>query len=340
MYRLWIQSNSTTHTPTGVAIGTHGMKGRILYRRGTRLLAAGMLGLASNAIEAQRPPAGSADGESMSPWAYSIRGGAVQQFESDLDEGGAYSADRFYIQAGANRLMGPRRFAGLSIGYGYDNYTFAGDSGFSGLDPWSNVNTLRLSAPIRWPVREKWALFALPTLRATAQSGANLGEGLSGGILGGASYKISETLSIGPGLGLLTDIEEGISAFPILLVDWKITSSLALRTGRGLAATRGPGLELGWDPSQAWSLAVGARYDSFRFRLDDDGPSPGGVGEEKGFPVYLSASYNAIPRLRLSALGGMTFGGSLRLEDERGDLIAQSDYDPAPFLGLVFDIKL
>jgi len=288
----------------------------------------------------QGPPSDTAGRDSSSPWVYSLRGGALHQFESDLDKQGSFSVDRFYVQASANRFMGPGRFAGLSIGYGYDNFHFPGTVGFGGLDPWGGVNSLRLSAPIRWPLKDQWSLFALPTIRATAESDADLGRGLSGGILGGASYKLSETFSIGPGLGLLTDIEEGISAFPILLIDWKITSNLTLRTGRGLAATRGPGLELGWDASQAWSLAIGARYEASRFRLDNDGPSPDGVGEEKGFPVYLSASYNGIPRLRLSALGGMTFGGSLRLEDEKGDLIVQSDYDPAPFLGVVFDIKL
>lgn len=290
---------------------------------------------------ADSPPRGGPPGsESGSPWSWSVRGGAVHQFESDLDKEGAFSVDRFYLQAGVNRFMGPGRFAGLSFGYGYDNYRFPGNSGFGGLDPWGGVNTLRLSAPVRWPLQNQWSLFALPTIRTTAESGASFSDGVSGGILGGASYKFSDSLSIGPGLGLISDIEEGLSVFPILLIDWKITRELTLRTGRGLAATRGPGLELGWDPSQAWSLAVGARYEAFRFRLDDDGVAPGGVGEEKGFPLYLSASYNAIPRARISALGGITFGGSLRLEDSKGDLIVQSDYDPAPFLGLVFDIKL
>ena len=42
----------------------------------------------------------------------------------------------------------------------------------------------------------------------------------------------------------------------------------------------------------------------------------------------------------MNLLGGVTLGGQLRLEDDDGNRITESDFDPAPFLWLVFDVRL
>jgi hypothetical protein len=146
-------------------------------------------------------------------------------------------------------------------------------------------------------------------------------------------------LTIGPGLGVLSQLEDSASVFPILIVDWKITDRISLETGRSLGATRGPGLNLDYRLSDSWSFGLGARYESLRFRLDDKGAAPGGVGEGSSIPLYLSATYSRGRDLQVSAIAGVDLNGELRLEDSEGRRLARDDYETAPFLGVTFNVR-
>jgi hypothetical protein len=91
--------------------------------------------------------------------------------------------------------------------------------------------------------------------------------------------------------------------------------------------------------SEHWKLALGGRYEKLRFRLNQDGSTPNGVGEERGAPVYLGATWEWRKNQSISLLGGVKFGGQLQLEDASGTEQGSSDYDPAPFLGLAVNLR-
>jgi hypothetical protein len=280
--------------------------------------------------------AGAASAQPSSPWRTQLQGGAVHQFETDLDDGGDLSVDRLFIEGGLIYAFDPRRSVGVALAYGYDGYDFSGDGGLAGLDPWDGVNEYRVSAPVRWGFGERFDLFAVPSIRWTAETSVNFGEGMSGGVNAGFSYKVNDSLRIGPGIGVFTEIEDSVSVFPIFVIDWLITDALALRTGAGLGATRGPGLTLSYRGVEDWEFTLGARYEKYRFRLDDGGVAPDGVGEESAVPLFLSAAYDPLPFVRLSAVGGVDIGGELSLEDSSGREIEAAEFDPAPFLGVTF----
>jgi hypothetical protein len=114
---------------------------------------------------------------------------------------------------------------------------------------------------------------------------------------------------------------------------------MSLRTWRGFASTRGPGLSLVWDASELWSFSLGGRYEKERFRLDDGGIAPDGIGQETSVPLYLGITRSFGRTASFSVIAGAKLGGRLRLEDEYGDLLEQSDYDTAPFAGATFDVR-
>lgn len=270
------------------------------------------------------------------PWQVTVRGGAVHQLDSDLDAGGKYSVDRAAIELGLGYATGPRDSFGLSLGYSVDDYSFDGDAGLAALDPWGEINEYQLSASIRRGIGERFDLFALPFVRWSTEDGGDRGQGRTTGLIAGINYRVNDRLRIGPGFGVFEEIEDGVSAFPILLIDWQITDTLSLETGGGLAATRGPGLELKSTAFDGWTLGLGARYENFQFRLDEVGTAPDGVGEEEAVLSYLVASYEAHPAFTLSVVAGMEFAGELTLRDADGTKLASDDADPAPYLGLAF----
>lgn len=272
-------------------------------------------------------------------WQARLEAGAVHQFESSLDSGGDMSAERFFASAGASRVVNGRWRIGAALGYGEDRYDFSGRDGFGALDPWDRVRELRISAPLQYFANDTWTVYAIPSLRFNAESGAALSDGTTAGLLAGAAYRVSDRLSIGPGLGVFSELEDDASIFPILLIDWQISDTLSLETGGGFAASRGPGLQLRWQYSPRWQFALGGRYEKTRFRLDDDGPAPEGVGEDRAVPLYALAELRVAPDTTLTLIGGAELGANLRLEDDAGARVTDSDLSSAPFAGALFQAR-
>ncbi|MEA3641983.1 MAG: hypothetical protein VBE63_18885 [Lamprobacter sp.] len=276
---------------------------------------------------------------SADAWRLRLDTGALHRWQTDINDGGEVELDAWAIRLGADQAVAPDLRLGLSASYGERQYRFEGETGFGALSPWSRVRELRLSGLISWKADERWNLFAVPSIRWTAEEGADLSDGQTGGLIAAASYRVSDRLSIGPGFGIFSGLEDDVDWFPILAIDWRLTDSLALRTGSGFAATEGPGLVLAWQASERWSLSLGARYEKARFRLDDKGVAAAGVGQETAVPVYLGATRSFGSHLSLSLVAGIEFDGELRLEDANGGLIEKSRFDPAPFGGATLDLR-
>lgn len=271
---------------------------------------------------------------------FTIQGGYLHQFSTDIDNGGDFSTERVFIQGTVNHAFSKQFFAGLTIGGGQDHYVFSGAKGFGGLEPWSRIRNLRISAPLRYQPEGSWSYLLIPSLSYAYESNASISDSQTWGLLAGASYRVNENLSIGPGIGVFSQLEDDTSVFPILVINWQITPTLSLDTGRGFAATRGPGLQLNWRASDKWKLSAGGRYENARFRLDNKDIAVKGIGEDRSVTLFAAAEYQINSNAIVSGLLGADVGGNLRLEDERGNRIIQSDYDTAPLLALAFKLRL
>ncbi len=147
-------------------------------------------------------------------------------------------------------------------------------------------------------------------------------------------------MTIGPGIGAFTQLEESATVFPVLIINWKITDKFSLDTGGGLAATLGPGLTLSYRATPKLRIAVGGRYEKIRFRLDKDGSDPDGIGEDSSFPIFASCTYNINRKATVSLVGGVETGGELKLENSKGHTILEESYDPGIFSGITFRMRL
>jgi hypothetical protein len=268
-----------------------------------------------------------------------LEAGTVFGADAGLDGGGELSVDAWSVRLSGRRPVNEDLQLGLTAGVGEQRYHFSGDGDFSSLRPWGNVREARVSGSVFWQATDRWNLFAIPTLRWNAEQGASLSDGQIAGLLLATSYRFNDRLSIGPGVGVFSELEDDTDFFPILAVDWRITERLSFNTGRGLGASRGPGVAFNWDANDQWSISLGGRYEKNRFRLDDRGVAPGGVGQETSTPIYLAVTRKLGNIGSLSGLVGMGLNGSLRLEDASGDLLQRSDVEDAPFAGATFDIR-
>ena len=126
----------------------------------------------------------------------------------------------------------------------------------------------------------------------------------------------------------------------MITVNWRIDDAWTLRNGSfDLGSSGGAGLELAWAFAKKWELAVGDQYQTRRFRLDDSGVSPNGVGEETSVPIYTKLTWQFAPSATVYVFGGVVAGGELRLENSSGNKIGEEDYDPTGIVGLRLSVS-
>jgi hypothetical protein len=286
------------------------------------------------------PGLGEESTRQIGAWAGAVSGGATQQFDANFsDAPGDFSVSRGFLQGSFAYAWDRRTSVSLSVGGGIADYDFSPQASIGGEQPWEQIEDYRISLPMRFSPTEKTDVIVIPSVRTSAESGASLSDGRTEGVLAGVSWRLSDTLTIGPGFGWFSELGGGNTAFPIVVVDWKITEQLSLTTGRGMAASQGPGLTLNYQLAKNWKLGLTGRFERTRFSLDSDPGQQDRVGEDRSVPLLLVAEYSPWPMTSISIIAGAEFDGRLKLEDAAGDTIAVSEFDTAPVIGLAFSSR-
>jgi hypothetical protein len=267
-------------------------------------------------------------------------GGGVHQSEVDLsDSGGSFAVDRWFVSAGVDYAWDLRTSLGFSVGGGHSNYDFGDLAALGGAEPWNKIKDARVSATWRFGFGETGSLIIIPSVRFNGESGASSSDSSTYGLYAAAAWRINENLTIGPGIGVFSRLEDSSRIFPILAIDWNITDHWNLSTGRGLAASQGPGLMLSYELNEDWSLGLAGRYEDIEFRLDNEGPAAGGVGRDQSMPIVFMATLEPSKKFSLSVFTGIELNGTLKLKDALGDVVEESSYDPAALFGATFEIR-
>ena len=294
---------------------------------------------ATNAFSAQDVSENNLDRAATARWSAFAQGGLVQQMDTDIDGGGRFSVKRFFVQSGTTYSSGEGNSLSFVVDYRFDSYDFSGKTVFGGRQPWDDVHSFRFSIPCRWKINENWVGLISPTLHYSATNGIDFNDAVTGGGLAAFSYRYSDRLSIGAGLGLQSQLEDNTQLIPILLVQWKITDTLSLQSGRGTGTTPGPGLTLTWQPREKWSFSFGGSYQELRFRLHDKQTVSNGVGEHRSFPIFTGIEYRFNPKTAISLIGGIEAGGELSMADSEGRTVIEENHDHALFLGISFSAR-
>jgi hypothetical protein len=258
---------------------------------------------------------------------------AYYQFDSGLDGDGDFNVTGAQASLDVLHQFTREFAAGVSLRYGYEHWDFSGTPGAFGAVPWDNVNRPGVGIVLAYAPNDEWSFLAVPTLQWAYEQGASTGDALMGGAIVAATRRFSPTLSLGLGAGVFDEIGK-TQAFPFVLVDWQINERLRLGNPFRAGPAGGAGLELAYTVSDAWEVAAGGTWRSYRFRLDRDGPAPGGIGESRGIPLFLRTSYALARDARLDLLAGAVVGGKLKLMDADGNGVAEDDYGAAPIVGI------
>ena len=270
------------------------------------------------------------------PVGVTVVGGSVTglaQFEAGLDRGGDVEMAGAIVTAQAYHQFAPTFGAGLSLNYTYEDWSFSSVRGLLGTAPWGELHRPQLGAPMVWTPQAGTTVLVNPTVSWSYEQGADTSDALVWGALFGVTRQFSPDLTLGLGVGVFDDLEE-TRAFPVLLVDWRIDERWRLANPYRAGPSGGAGLELAYKFNDEWEFGGGGTWRSVRFRLDDTGPVPGGIGESRSVPLFLRTTWLASRDVRLDFYAGAAVGGNLKLMDRAGNDLADEDVDTAPFVGV------
>lgn len=271
--------------------------------------------------------------EAQAPPGLSVSVTPVYQFDSGLDSGGEAGYTAVLMSLGATRTLNEQSSLGVRLRLDYEDWRFDNPAGFGGAAPWDDLYRAGLSVPYSYVTTGGWRLGLTPTIESSGETGASFSDTFEYGATATVSRAIRPDLTLGLGVGVFERIED-TSAFPFIVVDWRITDRLRL-TNPFAAGPAGPaGLELSYKLDSNWTAGVGAAYRSYRFRLDEDGPFADGVGEHKFIPVFIQLGRDISRNLTLRLYAGAATGAKLRVEDKDGRRLYDEDQDPALMLGV------
>jgi len=275
-------------------------------------------------------------------WFTSLKVAGDSQLDAGLNDGGDYNRNRLSAQISQSYFWDPKNSASVSLGYQQLDYDFSGGNSttLAGSTPWDKIDILTISTPMRTNLNEHWSGFLLPYVRFSGESNADFSDAITSGIIAAASYRLNQHLSLGTGLAVSSQLEDSVSVFPLLLVNWAINDQLALNLGSNRDTNQGPGLSLSYRVNKKWLYTFGGYYEKSRFRLDKNGNIAGGVGEERAFPILVSATYQMNPGMKFMFVTGTKLGSQLRVEDSDGDKLFSESADPSLTAGISIAIRL
>jgi hypothetical protein len=262
----------------------------------------------------------------------------VYQGSASLDGGGDFSAWTTILRAGVAGDLGGGKRAGLVLNYDYSDYDFSTPTAFGGAAPWGAVQRYGVSAPLSFTRPDGWTLGLTPSVDWVHEKGADAGESLTWGAIATATRSFADGNRIGFGLAAFDRIGE-TRAFPLLIVDWRLSDRWRLVNPLPAGPTGPAGLELDYRLDGGWNLGIGAAWRSIRFRLKDNGPLAGGIAEEEGLPVFLRASRSVGPAATLSLYAGAVTAGRLTVMDASGRVLREADFGTAPLFGANFSMR-
>jgi hypothetical protein len=254
------------------------------------------------------------------------------QFKSNLDGGGDVSIAHYGISVGGAAPLTDRTGLGVSMNYSSEEYNFTSTNGLLVQNPWRQINRMGLAMRLGYKLTDQWSIGGGPVIQHAGEDGANFGDSLMYGGMVSAVYRANPNLTIGFGAGVFYRLEE-TRVFPSLIVSWKITDRLRLGNSYRLGTAGPAGLELSYKLDENWEAAAGGGHQSSRFRLDKDGSTPGGIGENSNWPVYARLSRKLGSALHLDLYVGAAFGGQMKLQDSSGNDIRSIDYNTTPLFG-------
>src|SRR5206468_639149 len=150
-------------------------------------------------------------------------------------------------------------------------------------EPFSTVYSLRVLPGIAYSLNNDWTILGGGIVELAGEGG--VGDAVTFGGYGGASYKFSDDFSLTFGAIIKTRLEDDTFIAPLIGLRWKIDEKLTIES-------EGLGIRASAKIDEQFSASVFGRYEVRDYRLEDDGSIPGGVVQDTRLPLGVSLTWS------------------------------------------------
>lgn len=290
---------------------------------------------AAPAAASAPPPAATAP-SAPGPLSFALTSGFQHTFSSDLRSApGKTRVSRADAEANIGYALpgdGPEAPSkwrlGLRARTEFSWYNFSGATGLAAAgNPGRAMNETDFLLTATHTLDSDWSYTVGGGVRSTRQSGADLGDSITGGGLLTVRYRFSPTLAIGGGALVTSRLEDSAQVIPLLSLEWNISDTLTL-------ASRGPGLVLTAKINDQWRAGIATGYETREFRLDDSAAVRSGVLRDHRVPVTASITWLPCRGFSLSLSAGVVVWQEYLLDNSNGVRVGSSKSKPAAVVGI------
>ena len=253
------------------------------------------------------------------------------QFRND-DGSGSVAVNRWGLRGGLPLINKEDNLLAIGARYALHRYDFDGTTA-----DWEAIHLANLGLASRWQLNEDWLLGNFAVIGISAEESSDKADGFNFNYISIAQYKWNDRLSIGPGVGISSQVDQDLSVFPIIAVNWQINDEWKFASGPSQFAPSGANVYVEFTPAalqEKWMFTGGFSYSSQNFKIADNATVIDGSGEERLASAYLAATYNMESGVRLNAIAGYNFLQSYSTFNNSGNELSKEILEDAPFLGV------
>jgi len=192
---------------------------------------------------------------------------------------------------------------------------------------WANLhhqdfNTLSFDTYWKGMLDDEWGYFVYGAVGFSASTHVGLGTGLTGMGGGGAQYVWSDSLKLGVGAVVATQMEDDPRVLPIIALNWQINDRWALRTLRGAT--------ISYDVTgdKTFVADFGVNVMRREYRIDSDN-----AVTDNGYSLELGGTYRFNQNFALRGAVGGIVGRNFQVWND-GDKQTQKDGGAAPYVSV------
>jgi hypothetical protein len=253
----------------------------------------------------------------------------IHQFAGDLEQGGDVQWSSSMISGSVTRQFVPAFAAGLALRCERQDWRFGSPGAFGGRAPWQRLQRPGASLNLSLALSRTLVVGASPMVEWAFDSKAGTADALIYGAALSAAKAFSPRFTLGAGASVSRQFYS-VKSTPFVIVNWKLTDRLRIANAVPAGPLGGAGVELRYAPTPAWELAGGGVWRSDRWRLEDDGPAAGRVGETSFIPLLARLSRKLGPKARFDVHAGALTNNRVTVKDSDGRVITRDDYGVVP----------
>jgi len=262
----------------------------------------------------------------------------VEQFEADVGDS-RFDVSSYLVKLDKNLVQSQKMILNLGASFVVSDYSFSGPPADPWSDPWKTIRSADAGLAFILPTEGNWSYILAGTLGWMWEEGADVAEGQVQGIIAAATYAFRDDRHLGVGVGVFEGLEEKM-IFPYAAVSWKFNEKLSLSNPLRVGPAGPAGLELTYEASDRWQIGGGVADRSFRFRLDDEGIAPDGIGEMTGVLTWVRASRRASPKVMVDIYAGAILSGEVSMEDSGGRKLENESFGTVPLAAVTLELSL